>query len=507
MVSLAQIVASAGLGAFIGYFTNALAIRSLFRPLEPHWYTLGWQGVIPKNRARLADNVAKVVGEDLLYREYLVEQIERPALQESLRQLLGVRIRRLFDESPASVLAWLPAAEVEPLVERVLALLAAWSRTEASLGPKQALLDVVERQVRALPLGTLVGEEAVEALAGLLDGVLTRDQTQQDLASALEGQVLAFLERDVPLQEAVPDELREALKQGLQQEIPALLDRLAVWLSSADHIDEVSTRLFEALSAYVEREGGLRGLVSGMGLRLFGEQIEAVVAERLPAMAQEYLASAETRAQIERHLFAGIDALLEKPLGTLVGEQGGPLAAKIGQVAATWMTSGRIRSQVKALLLDQYRRRREDSLSELLPDAAWADMRRRLLGLMQLQDGQVAAWGLGRRLGEFMASAGAGALGARSLRQWLALTAADEAALVDWSQRQATELLRREVPVLLDELDIARMVREQVMAFDLLRVEHMVRSLIADQLRYIELLGAVLGAIVGLALPYLNQLL
>ena len=61
--------------------------------------------------------------------------------------------------------------------------------------------------------------------------------------------------------------------------------------------------------------------------------------------------------------------------------------------------------------------------------------------------------------------------------------------------------------MLLDELDIARMVREQVMAFDLLRVEYMVRSLIADQLRYVELLGAVLGAIVGLALPYLNQLL
>ena len=46
-----------------------------------------------------------------------------------------------------------------------------------------------------------------------------------------------------------------------------------------------------------------------------------------------------------------------------------------------------------------------------------------------------------------------------------------------------------------------------VMAFDLLRVEQMVRSLIADQLRYIELLGAVLGAIVGLTLPYLNRLL
>ena len=72
---------------------------------------------------------------------------------------------------------------------------------------------------------------------------------------------------------------------------------------------------------------------------------------------------------------------------------------------------------------------------------------------------------------------------------------------------RATELIRREVPVLLDELDIARMVREQILAFDLERVEYMVRSLIADQLRYIELLGAVLGGVVGLSLPFLNQLL
>ena len=104
LVSPVQMAASAALGAFIGYSTNFLAIRSLFRPLEPKWYTLGWQGVIPKNRARLADNVALVVGEELLYREYLVAQIERPALQESLRQELEElrqeqsRLRHLLDD-------------------------------------------------------------------------------------------------------------------------------------------------------------------------------------------------------------------------------------------------------------------------------------------------------------------------------------------------------------------------------------------------------------------------
>ena len=113
----------------------------------------------------------------------------------------------------------------------------------------------------------------------------------------------------------------------------------------------------------------------------------------------------------------------------------------------------------------------------------------------------MAAWGLGEWLGGRVTQS------EKPLRQWLSLTAQDEAALVAWGQTRATELMRREVPVLLDELDIARMVREQILAFDLERVEYMVRSLIADQLRYIELLGAVLGGVVGLSLPFLNRLL
>ena len=493
--------ASAALGAFIGYFTNALAIRSLFRPLEPRWYTLGWQGVIPRNRARLADNVAKVVGEDLLYREYLVEQIERPALQESLRQVLDARLGRLLDETPAKALDWLPAGGVESLVERVLGLLAAWSRDEASLELKHALLDVLEERVRRLELGEVLSEDTAADLAGLLDEVLARAETRADLAQALEVQVLAFLERDAPLAEVVPDELRTALWQGLQREIPALLERMAAWLSSAENIDYLSSRLFAALAAHTEREGGLRGLVGEWGLRLFGEQIEAAVSERLPQGAREYLASAETRAQVEHHLLAGIDALLKKPLGMLVGKERGPLAEKTGRVVAAWMTSARTRSQVQALVLDQYRRRRQSALETLLPEAVWADMRQRLLGLLRLEDEQVAAWGLGEWLGGRVTQS------EKPLRQWLSLTAQDEAALVAWGQTRATELMRREVPVLLDELDIARMVREQILAFDLERVEYMVRSLIADQLRYIELLGAVLGGVVGLSLPFLNRLL
>jgi len=42
------------LAGFVGYITNYIAIKMLFRPYKKKWYTLGWQGVIPKNREKLA---------------------------------------------------------------------------------------------------------------------------------------------------------------------------------------------------------------------------------------------------------------------------------------------------------------------------------------------------------------------------------------------------------------------------------------------------------------------
>jgi uncharacterized membrane protein YheB (UPF0754 family) len=65
-------------------------------------------------------------------------------------------------------------------------------------------------------------------------------------------------------------------------------------------------------------------------------------------------------------------------------------------------------------------------------------------------------------------------------------------------------VLQREVPVLLEQVNIAALVRERVMSYDLLRVEALVKNIIHDQLRYINLLGALMGGVVGLLLPLIN---
>lgn len=67
------------MGAVIGYITNAIAIRMLFRPHQPK-YILGFHipftpGIIPKEKNRIAAAIGKAVSENLMNREVLEKSL------------------------------------------------------------------------------------------------------------------------------------------------------------------------------------------------------------------------------------------------------------------------------------------------------------------------------------------------------------------------------------------------------------------------------------------------
>ena len=74
-MSVIEILAGPVIGGVIGYFTNYIAVKMLFRPLKPvkiGGRTLPFTpGIIPKGKPRLAKALGKAVGEKLLTREDL----------------------------------------------------------------------------------------------------------------------------------------------------------------------------------------------------------------------------------------------------------------------------------------------------------------------------------------------------------------------------------------------------------------------------------------------------
>lgn len=90
-MSVIEIVSGPLIGAIIGYGTNYIAVKMLFRPLKPirvFGHTLPYTpGVIPKRKSQLGKAVGDAIGNSLLTKEdmeklFLSEEIKNTAIDE-----------------------------------------------------------------------------------------------------------------------------------------------------------------------------------------------------------------------------------------------------------------------------------------------------------------------------------------------------------------------------------------------------------------------------------------
>ena len=73
-------------GAFIGWFTNYIAVKMLFHPREAlNILGITVQGVFPRRQAALAEKLGKVVSEQLITAQEIGEQIASPATKQKVR--------------------------------------------------------------------------------------------------------------------------------------------------------------------------------------------------------------------------------------------------------------------------------------------------------------------------------------------------------------------------------------------------------------------------------------
>ena len=97
------------ISAFIGWLTNYIAIKMIFRPLEPVT-VLGVtiQGIAPKRRYDIAESIGSLVANDLVMLTDVTGMVEKLGVSEAVDQIInqaGERIRDRFA-------AMLPAASL-----------------------------------------------------------------------------------------------------------------------------------------------------------------------------------------------------------------------------------------------------------------------------------------------------------------------------------------------------------------------------------------------------------
>jgi len=92
--------------AVIGWITNLLAIRMIFRPLHPvRIPVVGWelQGIIPKRRDEIAVNIGKMVEQELISMDDIVDMVVQGENKDKLLYNIKQNVNRIIDEKLPSL--------------------------------------------------------------------------------------------------------------------------------------------------------------------------------------------------------------------------------------------------------------------------------------------------------------------------------------------------------------------------------------------------------------------
>lgn len=91
------------ISAFIGWFTNRIAIKMLFHPKEPKKILgITFQGIFPKRQQQFAIKLGKLVSNDLLSFSEIEEKISNPANVEKILPVLEGHIDTFLKEKLAT---------------------------------------------------------------------------------------------------------------------------------------------------------------------------------------------------------------------------------------------------------------------------------------------------------------------------------------------------------------------------------------------------------------------
>lgn len=227
-------------GGVIGYITNALAIRMLFRPHQAK-YLFGRRlpftpGIIPKEKGRLASSVGASISDNLMNKEVM----EKSLLSEELLAKLSNSIDRFFESqrhNPESLRAFLShymsekeideaaAKGCDDLTELIYRKLA-----ESEVGDKIAHASVAHVMAKMQHFGSgLSGKNRQEGIGDLIGKGIRKifGQSGADATSQLINSLAEPVEHALAgnINEILHSNSREIVADLISTEADALLSR------------------------------------------------------------------------------------------------------------------------------------------------------------------------------------------------------------------------------------------------------------------------------------------
>ncbi|MCI2779773.1 DUF445 family protein [Clostridium perfringens] len=242
------------IGAVIGYITNWLAIKMLFRPREAK-YIFGMKlpftpGLIPKEKSRIANKVGETVGTHLLNSDSLSKALKDDKIKAKFNEVAKEKINQVInsnstlEDSLKNTLGENYYALKENMINNIAkTILESIQEEEFKNKVKFYIVDSIKEGLNKKP------EKIIDFINSnkfreVIINTLEEEKTRDIIGKALLKEVKTLGKEDLTVEEVIPENIKPYIEEYVKSQKDTLVDIIKNLLRD----DEVSHKIKSAIN-------------------------------------------------------------------------------------------------------------------------------------------------------------------------------------------------------------------------------------------------------------------
>ena len=242
------------IGAVIGYITNWLAIKMLFRPREAK-YIFGMKlpftpGLIPKEKSRIANKVGETVGTHLLNSDSLSKALKDDKIKSKFNEVAKEKINQVInsnstlEESLKNTLGENYYALKGNMINNIAkTILESIQEEEFKNKLKFYIVDSIKERLNKEP------EKIIDFINSnkfreVIINTLEEEKTRDIIGKALLKEVKTLEKEDLTIEEVIPENIKPYIEEYVKSQKDTLVDIIKNLLRD----DEVSHKIKSAIN-------------------------------------------------------------------------------------------------------------------------------------------------------------------------------------------------------------------------------------------------------------------
>ncbi|ALG50116.1 DUF445 family protein [Clostridium perfringens] len=242
------------IGAVIGYITNWLAIKMLFRPREAK-YIFGMKlpftpGLIPKEKSRIANKVGETVGTHLLNSDSLSKALKDDKIKAKFNEVAKEKINQVInsnstlEESLKNTLGENYYALKGNMIDNIAkTILESIQEEEFKNKVKFYIVDSIKERLNKNP------EKIIDFINSnkfreVIINTLEEEKTRDIIGKALLKEVKTLGKEDLTIEEVIPENIKPYIEEYVKSQKDTLVDIIKNLLRD----DEISHKIKSAIN-------------------------------------------------------------------------------------------------------------------------------------------------------------------------------------------------------------------------------------------------------------------